>query len=361
MLKILLIAFCCIAIYPIRNRSIDRLLGTVLGCLCILIFVGNNASPDQAAYLAEYNKPGSEYFEWGYNLVCTPFRKLGFSYLQFKVFASAFIILGLSLRFETIEVRHLSIVLLLWITTSFFFDAEQSRFFFASILVLCGTKFLEEKSFKNAILFSAFVLLSTQIHTLCYIYLLLLLVYCKEKVLFVLSAVGVATTLFVFLVLGNDLSIVGKILYKITKIERVKLWFGQSTRFGWLGPVAVQSGTFALLWYGKKVVDERKDTLSENTVSFYRTVYKISYALFFVLPLYCIATDFIRIIRGVMILYYVAVLLAFYHAKPKQKLFLGLGMVTFVLLFSVQGHSGILINNEYWNIFFTKNSFTWLR
>ena len=191
--------------------------------------------------------------------------------------------------------------------------------------------------------------------------ILLLLVFTKDKVLLTLSLIGIATTLFVFLMLRNDLSIIGKVLYKITNNERFTLWFGKSTRFGWLGPVATQCGSFCLLWYGKKVIDKNKETLKDSIVVFYSMVYRISLVLFFVLPLYCVATDFIRIIRGVLLLYYIAIAIAFYNAKSTDKLILAFGMILFVLLFNVQGDRGILFKNAYWNIFFDKNSFIWLR
>lgn len=152
--------------------------------LFIWILVGfNTGNADSTQYVAMFNAAtnGNFYYaEKGFLLLCMLFGKAGFDYQVFLAMYS-FVALVLISSFVKENTRYPALALTLYGIFPFLFDAVQIRNLMVEALFLFSIKFLKEKTLKNAIMYTLFILLAATQHTIAIIYLVFLLVYVKEK------------------------------------------------------------------------------------------------------------------------------------------------------------------------------------
>ncbi len=346
--KILLIACLMLAMIPIRNKKTEAFATSIIFGVMICIFSLNNSSLDQYAYSILYEDHSYFSVESGYIALITLSAKLGFNYIQFKalIMLAAFILLHSRIKnYKHINIRK---VLLLWGFTSFWFDIEQSRYMIAACIVIFATKYLETWRIGNFIKFVLLILLAFTIHTTMIVFLSLTLVYCNKKFLNVVAVVScIVTGLFVFM--GGEIEIIGQLIYKVIPNKRILMWFSFHTHWGWLGPVSVQFFIFGTLWYWRRTLSKGRGAvgLSPNETSFLTSVYKIFLVSFLFMPMYVVSTEFLRLIRGLLLLYFSCVSIYYAHANARGRSFIVLASVVFIVLFNVQGLNGILFYNDY--------------
>lgn len=363
MLGISLLCLLFVAIIPFKGKQLNTIIVLLLFVLLSLIFSGNNNSVDQQAYSIVFHSPEFYPVEKGYHLLNSFFYNAGFTYTQFKLFMSVIAFVIVWRRFKVCEISILKYSIILWVCTSFWFDIEQSRFSIAVLLVIFATRFLEEKDLVSDICYCFFVVFATFIHTSTIFFIVL--VFRNHtgrllKFLFYLEAI----VFLLFIAGGNNLSIVGSLLYAVLKKERILMWFNQSTNWGWLGPVSVQFYLFMMFSYGRSILygykfDKYTDII--KTVSQYKLFdlfYRICLLMFLACPLYLVATDFIRIERALFIPYFICYFIAYYKSDWNQRKIWQILFVGFVVLFNIQGLFGILFNNSYFiDNMLTHNSF----
>ena len=346
--EILLIACLILAIVPIRSKSVKALVTSIILGVMICIFAGNNSSVDQYAYSILYYDHTYFSVESGYLALTTLAFKIGLSYVQFKalIMFIAFCMLYTRIKeFKSISIRK---VLLLWGFTSFWFDIEQSRYMIAACIIIFATKYLETWKFSNLVKYVLLVFLAFTIHTTMIVFLALILVYCKIGFLNILALIScVATAILVLM--GGQIILLGQLIYTVIPNERILMWFSFHTRFGWLGPVAVQFFIFGTLWYWKRTLwrSNMFSNLSVNETSFLVTVYKIFLVSFLFMPMYILSTEFLRLIRGFFLLYFASVSIYYTFSKARNKLYIIFENVLFIVLFNLQGLRGILFYNDY--------------
>lgn len=169
----------------------------VLVSLVILNYISPNVA-DVAAYEGVYNfigNEGNQYLNTGYGwwLLCKIGNKLQLNYLSFKT-----VILIFSFSLVLYSLKRLNIKNNMLIATYLIYpaitDLIQIRFFLGTSIVIYLLTFLIKANFRSYIIYiGGIVLITSQIHTGTYFYLLLALwqVFFKYKeILYVLSIIG---------------------------------------------------------------------------------------------------------------------------------------------------------------------------
>lgn len=346
---------------PFRRNVKNAILIITIGAL-IIIFSGNIVTPDQAAYNDVYNGLiTGAYFEGGYQLLCTFFYSINVDYQTFKL---VIFILSLVLIKKTFQVSNLiwCIVVPLWALTSFWHDAEQSRFTMAYIIVLFSFRYLDNSNKSNKWKYCACILLAGQFHTAAYIYFVLLILFAKNKhqIIIIIDYLAISFSLLVA-INGNDLSFIGSILYKLTKYERIRMWFEFHTNFGYLGILAIQLILHSLLYYSKSILYDNRSTAKLSEKKIVDLAYNVNAILFIAFPLYIASTDFIRIIRGMFILDYIALAIAYFNIPIIRKRIyfsIGIAFLGFVYNIYIFGSPFGAFSSDYFMQMIIKNS--WL-
>ena len=138
MIITLLIFACMLNFIPLRNRSFKILILCIELIALIMIFAGNNSTPDQAVYSSSYKTGDTGYFEVGYTVCSTFIQKIGLDYSRFKILVALLLIVLIGKGFRGFDIKLWTVSIMIWIWTSFVYEAEQSRFFIAVIIVMYG-------------------------------------------------------------------------------------------------------------------------------------------------------------------------------------------------------------------------------
>lgn len=345
---------------PIKKKAIKKIILVVTIGALIVIFAGNIATVDQAAYNDIYmGMIPSGYFEKGYQMLCSISRSIGIDYKLFKLIISGMAIFLLKKAFS-VDSKVWSTAISIWALTSFWHDAEQSRFTMAYIVVLYAFKYLNAADWKSQMKYCLCILLAGQLHTAAYIYFVLVLLFTRNKngVIFFIDFLAISFSLFVA-INGNDMSFVGDVLYKITKYERIRMWFNFKTNFGYLGVLLLQILLHALLYYAKTILGNSQAENKFYEKKIVGLAFDVNALLFVALPLYMVSTDFIRIIRGMFLFDYMALAIAYYNAsKVKNKYCLACGIAIFGITYNLYifGSPIGAFSSDYFMSMITKNS-----
>lgn len=349
----ILVAFLCLI--PSKRKAVDLLLASIALAIMISLFAFNNNSVDQFAYRILYTDYSYFPVEKGYLVLTSLLKALHCDdYEIFKIVLATIFVVLLYVRFNKYNIKGFRIALLVYFLSSYCFDSEQSRFTFAATIVVLGSFLLERRGVIRSILYLAVVVLATMVHTSCIFYSLLLLIKLKNKTLLAVGAVFSLLTVMIG-VARIDLSFIGNILFSLIPNERIVMWFDYETRFGWVGPFAMQIVFYLMLELSKYIVLHNPNARQEHK-AFVMLAYKICLVMFVATPFYCLATDFIRLIRAFLILYLSAITTAFFYALPSKKIIIGAFLVSFPFMFAAQGVRGLLIFNDYYVSTFVKQN-----
>lgn len=314
----------------------------ILLILMVFLFSYNIVTFDQRIYNHSYQIGETYYFEIGYRLLILFFSKLGFNYQLFKcaMISVAFMLLYARLEKKNIA-GNIFITLLLWLLSSFSFEAEQSRFLFGTLIILMSLPFLMEDGAQSMWKYLLGVCLAATIHKACLFYALFLIRKAgakKGKILY--PAIVLVLMVAVLGILnGNDFSFIGRIIGRFIQNERINLWFHFSTRAGFLGPVILQIATFVLIRYGIILC---AGVVNEDERKMLSLCSDISLILFLALPFYQIATDFIRLQRGMYLFYFICVGIILRKLDIRYRILYVSAWFAFCLMFNVLTYKTIM-------------------
>lgn len=249
------------------------------------------------------------YFEPGYVLLNKLFNFMDLNYVQFKMVLA---LLSCILIFQRIRGHSINYLFLtvLYIITMYFFDLEQSRNFLAMSIVVYATKFFPLNRRKDSFKYSIYILLASSIHLSMLFYLSVFLlknkkIYRARKVIYVF--------IIMFCILANRvpslLTGIGKILSMLLHSERIGLWFSYRTNGGFFLCLGLYLALFFWVGYLKKKVIYKAKMYKKEDVKLIMDAHLMLEVLMLTVPLYLLSTEFFRLVRGIFVLEFAAILL----------------------------------------------------
>ncbi len=345
------------------NSFMGFLIAVVMVCIFSLYLndyfytkLGNFS--DQLYYQLHYEgKSDTSYFEVGYSFLTKLFYSLGFSYKAFKFIMGSISALLIFSRIGKFQINYI-LLLALYFITAYVWDLEQSRYFFATSILIYATKFFPLKTNQSRIKYLLLILIATSIHKSMILFLFALLfsnktVWRNRKTLLIFVFV---VCLF-FKLFPQLLSALGSVLYSLTKSDRILMWLSFHTNNGFYLCFAINGFFFVCMEFMIKKMQKYINLFSKDEVDFISEMYFLIYVLMITIPTYLFALEFVRMIRGVFILFFAAILIVYSKRKSKQllksdKLYisvLNIGQILFAVFF-LFFFSGILLIPEILNV-----------
>lgn len=333
----LLFAVLGINVIPVQKEKLKKIVGGVTIVAMIIIMSMNIATDDQSIYNNVYMTGMSgTYFERFYLICSNICQKVGLNYIGFKFvmcIVSFSILVDICKRYH---IDDLKLPFFLILLSLFCVNAEQSRYFFAYVIILYATKWLNKDEPYNALKYTIACLVASQFHTITIVYLVMLVFFLDEdhRALAEFLIFTFAITITVVTVVDSKFfSFVGTLIYMVTGIKRAILWFNFSAKHGFIFPVVLQILMMFGLWKMELVardldVDERQQSLIHFTFQFAKVLCVFS-------PTYVLSTEFARFQRPLMILFYFCAAIIFRHLDFKEKWRMVAYLAVFIVIFNV--------------------------
>lgn len=200
--------FLLLIVLGFVSRKSKLVFWLILIYICIL-FGWNYDNPDFGGYQLQYENDefGRVFFfsgEIGFDIMCMIGNHFHLSFQQFRILI-AFIFYPLFFHIIKTHTKNVSLVASLYFSCFFILDVTQIRNFISFVIVLFAfSKYIKpEFRFRNAVLYSLFVILATTIHFTSFFFLLFLLVYRKVNwkliIFLVAGAAVIRTGIYTFL------------------------------------------------------------------------------------------------------------------------------------------------------------------
>lgn len=297
-----------------KNKSKFIIFVTVL--IFWLLFAGNNYNPDYFNYLDLYNQvklnglSGVANRDFGYKLIMYFFTLIG---AEYEVFVGFISFLGLFLISHIVNKYSPSpnTVFILYSIYPFLLDIVQVRNFLMMAVVLWSVTVLIEKQNEITVKFILIMLLAFSIHYSAILYFPIIVLQSKYK-----GSISVFINIFVILfsmiVLVNDNQIpfIKIILDIFTDNQYIFDWFNRATEWGFLFFWTMHISAFIFIKWTRKIIATRIQSLEQKDYIFVDTVYWVLLIGFIWFPFYMVSIEFIRILRNLFILIYIAASIA---------------------------------------------------
>lgn len=340
----LLFAALAINIIPLQKEKAKKIVGLITIVAMIIMMSMNIATNDQSIYNNIYMTGMSgTYFERFYLLCSNICRAVGLNYIGFKFVLSTISFILLLDICKRNHIDNIKLPFFLILLSLFCINAEQSRFFFAYVIILYATKWLSKEGEHNALKYTLACLVASQFHTITIVYLVMLVYFLDEdhRVLAEFLIFIFAITLTVVMVVDSKFfSFVGTLIYMVTGIKRAVMWFNFSTKLGFIFPVVLQIMMMAALWKMEQMA--RDYEIDETQKQFIHFTFNFSKVLCLFMPTYVLATEFARFQRPLMILFFFCVAIIFKHLEFKDKLKVSLFLIAFIAIFNVFTYSSLV-------------------
>lgn len=345
MTYILLLLLIILGIVFPKSKYVMVLDTIVIG---FIIGLRTDNTPDYNNYWVEYNTATlvqtSKADFPGYNILMRFCQSIGLNFSQY-IIVIAFLSLILMIVGMYGLSKYVPFALSLFLIYPFAHEAIQMRTFLANSIVWCALPLLliDRKSrLKNFWSKGCFFLLNyiaTTIHTLCWFYMLIAILYLlfrtnKKYILIVFSF-----TFFMLILVRT--SIVGNVLSSISSSDKLNHWIEGSTGYGALLYILVSIGIYILVRYATKKIVEN------DSLNLVLNIQKFSTGILLVIPFltYDITFDRLwRVFLGILYLMSGEYLYNKYYENSKKILYVLLLILLIVTMFLLENESEILRN-----------------
>jgi hypothetical protein len=324
--------------YSFSNKG-KKFLAFLLIILMWIFFWGNTYNPDYFTYLNLYNSNSGHLttsLESGFIFLIKISNLMGLSYNMFLLFFS---LIGLFLIHSTIKLytSNFNYIYLLYFIFPFFFDVVQIRNFMVMAIVFYSTRYLMNTNFLSKLKFLILILFASSIQIISLVYLPFILVNIKSKKReSFIQLVSIFSIILSILILLNNKQI--PFLYdliKLTGISKLEIYFNTKTNFGFLIYWFIQLISFTIAYITKRYYNQYTRD-SNNNYKLIILNYQVQLLSFIYLPLFLLNSNFIRIIRNLLLLNYLSISITKDCIKNRNiKLFYIIITLLFVLILYV--------------------------
>lgn len=244
----------------------------------------------------------SETYEKGYLFLEKTFKRIGFSYIEFRYFLLLIIFSFYFKLFSFFKVRK-SYLLFFYLFFSLFIDSVQFRNFFAFSFVLLGIRYLFEGSKKGVFTYVFCVVIASSIHISMFVYIVFAILGFRNYKNYVKVIVKGSIVLCVFIfLLGNKISLINNVFGFISSAERLDGYRNSATKLGFVYPFILHLMGVLVMYLIRKKVNFYKYEFNVSEVRIIDLIF-FTYLLSIVFfPLYMSNLQFIRLSRNLLIL-----------------------------------------------------------
>lgn len=333
-------------IFP-KSKYIVILDVLVLG---LIIGLRPYLATDYSNYWVEYNNAAliqaSQADFPGYNILMRTCQSIGLSFTQFIILL-AFLSLILMVSGMFRISKYIPFAFSLFLIYPFAHEAVQMRTFLADSIVWCALPFLliDHKNKINNLCskscFFIFTYIASTIHTLCWFYILVALLYLlfrnNKHYLLIIFYVIVSMMILV------HTNILSNILTLISSTDKLNHWIESSTGFGAIVYVIISIIIYCLSRFLTNEII--KDNTSTSSMYLILNIQKFSIGILLIIPFLTYDITFNRLWRVFLGMLYLISGEYLYnnHKLSKRKLVYILGLISLILLmFLLENESEIL-------------------
>ena len=302
---LVLVLLIALGLFFPKNKLVIVIDVVVLG---LMVGLRTN-SMDYYNYLLEYNTaqiiPPSLADFPGYNIIMRWSQYVGLDFTQF-VLLMAFISFTLLSIGMMVLSQYAPFAISFFIIYPFGHEAIQMRTFLADAMVICALPLLlidhqnKTNNFLSKSTFFIIIFLASKIHTLCWFYLAIAVIYLllrKQKRY--ISFIVIATIVLIFLIRLNLLS---RIMLTVSSSDKLNHWIQGSSGLGMIAYVVLTIVMYLLLRYAVKQVIKESTNRSFNQVRI--NILNYSTCSLLIIPLLTYDVTFNRLWRIFLILLY---------------------------------------------------------
>lgn len=282
---------------------------TILFLIYFWIIMGlNTNTPDYSSYERYYLYTYQFYVEWGFALLCNICRKLGLTYMQFRmVFAAIYSILTIATAKRLTS--HVNYVLAMFLLLPFVLNVSGIRYALASMIVCYGIPYLIPDHKHGTLKYILCIILASSIHLSSVFFLVYLFVRKKYMLL--------QYCLIIFVVFFGGFLIKTSFLYKFALTyfphPRLLKWLSlTNTEIGRLNTTGFILNVFFVIAFPLLISILTKFIVKSSNISGLSNkqlqklnLYKnISICGLLAIPGYFISSEYQRLLFGMLIVYY---------------------------------------------------------
>ncbi|MDE6059147.1 MAG: EpsG family protein [Clostridia bacterium] len=298
----------------------SNMLYAVAFVVIFILMAFNYNGPDIGTYIATYKLVGnavdlsnaldSTYMEFGYTFLMFCGSKIGLDFFAFRIILTfaCLALLHSTIRYYKVNPNF---IVGLYMVYLFFFDTIQLRNCLTQFIILFATRYLFQKSGLSILKYIGCIIIAGSIHTLSFVYLVLLLTRFSNKKIFYQILFGIATIMFIGCVLLQPF--LPQILTAISQLlNRGSGYFTTTVRMNCWVVLALHLVTlFPLYRYRSKISNES----AKKTIDI---IFKIEIIMGLFLPFSFINSNFNRIFRNVLILDTIGLALLYENSPRKS-------------------------------------------
>lgn len=289
----------------------------------LLFFSGNFKNPDYNNYVKMYEQAQPTFFsikstEFGFITLLFFAKTLGFTYQFFIFFIASICFLLISKTIFSNSPEPIS-VFYFWFLFPFLLDAVQIRNFIAMSIVIFAISFLLENK-KNALFkYIVLILIAMSFHMLASFFLIFIL-YKKRNLIPYIVLIICCVFIFYYI-----------IKHYIQSAKFSFYFFNNSTILGFLIPATIH---IIILLLNNFLFKKNSFKYSSKELQYFQVCNQIGKLSCTFIPFYYINSQFIRLFRNIIILFYIAFSIHFRYLKPAKRILfflLFLGCILFLL------------------------------
>lgn len=303
-------------------KKYNRIIIILTVIFIVLLFSGSYNNPDYLVYLNEYSNDykNNLFFsnkEYGFYYITRFFYLLGFSYNQFLVVLTIVCFALITTTVRTFIKNNSSLFFVLYIIYPFFLDIVQIRNFIVMSILIYASHFLLNNDLKGKAKFLLCIIIASSFQLIAILYLPLLFAtqIKNRKVQKILFAIFLS---FLILVSFNNsfIDYISNFIIKYSNIEKMEFIFSKRVNFGFLIPFLLQIFISIFLTISKKIIDNGTN-FEDNSleIQYFNLIYAVNIISYLYIPFYMISSNFIRILRNLIPLYYIALIIGYENTK----------------------------------------------
>lgn len=320
-----------------KSKRYSNKLGIIFIIFMWVLFWSNTNNPDFFVYKAIYQNNANfttQSLELGFILLVKLGNFIGASYHVFLMLITfvCFYLIHSTLKKIT---KELNLVYAMYFIFPFFFDVIQLRNFIVMSILIYSTKYLLNN---NKVKYIIAILIASSFQIIAIAYLPFVIINVRKrfsKSLIRFLAIASIFLSVIILINSKQIPFLTHIL-EFMNVSKLEIYFNSKTSYGFLLFWGLQILSYSMMWLTNKLfkkynlvnIDDGRKT------NFIQLIYYFNLISFIFLPLFLLNSNFIRLIRNILILNYTSIAITYRSIDDRfEKMAYLIFIIIYVLLF----------------------------